>query len=62
MIKAAKVLIDGKKEPSIIISSSSEARSSGFPQMTKSGDRIIFAWTDHKEKSIKIASLSMKVL
>lgn len=58
-IKAAKVYIDGKKEPSIIISTSSESRSSGFPQMTKSGDNLIFAWTDEKEKTIKMARLPL---
>lgn len=58
MIKAAKVYNDGKKEPSMIIASSSESRSSGFPQITKSGNNLIFAWTDDKEKTIKVASLS----
>lgn len=60
VIKAAKVHSDGEKESSIIISSSSEARSSGFPQMTRSGDQVIFAWTDDKEKTIKVASLVVK--
>lgn len=59
VIKAAKVYKDGKKEPSIIIASSSESRSSGFPQMTKSGTGLIFAWTDDKVKSIKVATLSL---
>lgn len=57
MIKAAKVYSDGRLEPSVIIASSSESRSSGFPQMTKSGNRLIFAWTDDKEKNIKVASV-----
>ena len=59
MIKAAKVNVDGTKEPSMIIASSSESRSSGFPQMTKSGNQLIFAWTDDKEKNIKVASISL---
>ena len=59
-IKAAKVSNTGKKEPSILIGSSSESRSSGFPQMTRTGDQIIFAWTDDKEKRVKVASLSIK--
>ncbi|MBN8651511.1 MAG: exo-alpha-sialidase [Cytophagales bacterium] len=58
-IKAVKVRSDGTKEQSVTIAASSESRSSGFPQMTKSGDKLIFAWTDSKEKSIKLASLSM---
>ena len=59
VIKAARVYQDGKKEPSIIIASSSESRSSGFPQMTKSGSNLFFAWTDDKEKTVKIATLAL---
>ena len=58
-IKAVKVHADGKKESSIMIASSSEARSSGFPQMTRSGNKIFFAWTDDKAKAIKTASISL---
>lgn len=58
-IKIAKVNMDGTKEPSKTIGSSSESRSSGFPQMTKSGNQLIFAWTDDKEKNIKVARLSL---
>lgn len=59
VIKAARVYKDGKKDPSIIISSSSGSRSSGFPQMTKSGNKIVFAWTDDKIKTIKVAKLTL---
>lgn len=58
-IKVAKVRSDGTKESSITVATSSESRSSGFPQMTKSGDKLIFAWTDSKEKTIKLASLNL---
>lgn len=56
-IKAAKVYANGTKDSSIIIASSSESRSSGFPQMTKSGNELIFAWTDDRDKVVKVASL-----
>ncbi len=59
VIKATKVYRDGKKESSMVIASSAESRSSGFPQMTKSGNNLIFAWTDEKEKTIKVASLPL---
>lgn len=58
-IKAVKVNRDGTKESSMRIASTSDARSSGFPQMTKSGNKLIFAWTDDKDKNIKTASLSL---
>jgi hypothetical protein len=56
-IKAVKVNRDGSKETSITVASTSDSRSSGFPQMTKSGNKLIFAWTDDKEKNIKTASI-----
>lgn len=59
-IRAVKVNDDGSKDPAVTIASSSEARSSGFPQMTKGGNELIFAWTDDKEKIIKAASLSLQ--
>jgi hypothetical protein len=58
-IKAVKVNRDGTKGSSMSIASTSDARSSGFPQMTKSGNKLIFAWTDDKDKNIKTASLSL---
>lgn len=59
VIKAARVYKDGTKETSIIIASSSESRSSGFPQMTRSGSNLLFAWTDDKIKTIKVAMLAL---
>ena len=59
VIKAVKVYKDGKKEASITIASSAESRSSGFPQMTKSGDNLVFAWTDEKDKKIITASMPL---
>lgn len=58
-IKAVKVNSDGTKGSSIMIASSSESRSSGFPQMTKSGNTLYFAWTDDKARTVKVASLSL---
>lgn len=58
-IKVVEVKSSGEKEVSLTIASSSDSRSSGFPQMTKSKDRLLFAWTDDKEKIIKTASLPL---
>ena len=43
-IKVRRVNADGNKELPITIASSSETRSSGFPQMTKAGNKLYFAW------------------
>jgi hypothetical protein len=59
VIKAVRVYKDGKKEKPVIVASSSESRSSGFPQMTKSGNSLIFAWTDDKDKNIKVARFAL---
>lgn len=59
-IRAVKVHADGTKENSIMIAPSSDKRSSGFPQMTKSGNRLIFAWTDDKTKAIRLAQFSVQ--
>ena len=58
-IKAVKVHTNGEKENSFLIASSSDKRSSGFPQMTRSGNRIVFAWTDDKEKTIKVGMITL---
>ncbi|MEZ4973883.1 MAG: exo-alpha-sialidase [Cyclobacteriaceae bacterium] len=58
-IKVVRVSEDGTKGESIEVGSSSEARSSGFPQMTKNGNDLIFAWTDDDEKRVKTASVKL---
>jgi hypothetical protein len=59
-IRVTKVSSNGDIEPSVTIATSSQSRSSGFPQMTKSGQKLIFAWTDDKEKTIKLAQLTIE--
>lgn len=58
-IKAVKVQDNGTKGSSMMIGSSSDKRSSGFPQMTKSGNKLFFAWTDDKAKTIRIAKADL---
>jgi hypothetical protein len=57
-IKAAVVHVDGSRESPITIATSSEARSSGFPQMTRTGNRLIFAWTDDAQKQVRTTSVT----
>jgi hypothetical protein len=56
-LKVNKVKTNGAKDKAVLISTSSEERSSGFPQMSRAGDSVIFAWTDSKAKKIRVASL-----
>ncbi|NOT73467.1 MAG: exo-alpha-sialidase [Cyclobacteriaceae bacterium] len=56
-IKVARVYFDGRKEKPLIVATSSSTRSSGFPQMTRRGDQLIFAWTDDDVKTVRLATL-----
>lgn len=58
-IKIAKVFSTGKKGKIQHVAQSSTARSSGFPQMTKSSNTIMLAWTDDAAKTIKTAKLDL---
>ncbi|WP_350340094.1 hypothetical protein [Paraflavitalea speifideaquila] len=49
-IKAVKVYANGTKDTSVIIASSSESRSGGFPQMTRSGNNILLPGPITKKK------------
>lgn len=59
LIKVAVVHRTGKKESGMTLAESSESRSSGFPQMTRSGNRLVFAWTDEKAKRIRTAQIRL---
>jgi hypothetical protein len=48
-IKIIRVTENGKAGKPITISGVSQKRTSGFPQMTKDGNALIFAWTDDKD-------------
>lgn len=45
-VKVRLVKPDGSRGQAITVAESSVARVSGFPQMARSGDEIVFAWTD----------------
>ncbi len=59
MIKAMRINNDGSLGDPIQVAAASEARSSGFPQMTRSANNLIFAWTDVEAKTIGTAQLSL---
>lgn len=58
-LKLAKVGKDGSKSSSITLATSSDARSSGFPQLAVSGNTAVFAWTDDSERIVKTASVKL---
>ena len=58
-IKAVKVNAGGKRGKSVVVAASSESRSSGFPQMTIAGNKIIFAWTDDKLKKVRVSEIEL---
>jgi len=44
-LRVRRVRPDGKFDQSVTIAPSGTARSSGFPQMVRVGDKMVFAWT-----------------
>ncbi|MBL8208170.1 MAG: exo-alpha-sialidase [Blastocatellia bacterium] len=56
-VRIRKVKADGTRAASITIATSGTARSSGFPQMVRSGDSLIFAWMSNR---VLTAELSLK--
>ena len=64
VIRVMKVNSEGKKGQLITVSRTSPERASGFPQMEKLGEKLMFAWTDVSgdTSSIKTAVLSLDKL
>ena len=50
---------EGNKDPINIMTSSFKVRLTGFSQMTKSRNNMVFTWTDEREKRIKVARLAL---
>jgi hypothetical protein len=59
-VRLRRINPDGNRQPSIIVSDTSTARSSGFPQMAISGNRVVVAWTDTANGGkVKTAMMTM---
>ena len=56
-IKAAVVRRSGDVEVPLTLAESTEARSSGFPQLTRVKDGFVVAWTDDQSKRVKTGLL-----
>jgi len=59
-IKLVAVDINGNKSTSKTISKTSDSRKSGFPQIEKTKDKVIFAWTEADEKNSTIKTAFWK--
>ncbi|MCZ6856954.1 MAG: sialidase family protein, partial [Gemmatimonadetes bacterium] len=53
-VRARRVEPSGVTGPSWIVTQTSQARRSGFPHMARSGDDLVFAWTDGE--GVRVAS------
>jgi hypothetical protein len=45
-VRVRRIRPDGSRDEAITVAVSSAARASGFPQMARAGNEIVFAWTD----------------
>jgi hypothetical protein len=44
-VRVRAITTDGTRSPAMVVANSAAARSSGFPRMVRSGNEIVFAWT-----------------
>jgi hypothetical protein len=58
-IRARYVKADGTRSPSIVVAPISGGLSSGFPRMEKTGDEIVFAWTNVDTSTVQTAVLKL---
>jgi hypothetical protein len=56
-VRARRVAPDGKLGDAVTVAPSGTARSSGFPQMVQSGNRLIFAWTGKRVLTAEMPAL-----
>lgn len=61
-IKLMRIDKDGIQSNIKTVTTTSESRSSGFPQMTFINDQVIFAWTDDVTKVVKSAVVNVSAL
>ena len=61
-IKLAQVFPNKKRSKTITLSKSSTSRRSGFPQIEKTEDKLIFAWTvsDGRKSTVQTAFWKFK--
>ena len=52
--------LNGIKSQPKVIAESSDSRSSGFPQMTSTGNLILFAWTDNSAGQVKTSAWNIR--
>jgi hypothetical protein len=59
-VRARRVYADGRRGQAVTIAKTSVERASGFPHLVRSGDRIVFAWTEaSKPSAVRTATLTV---
>lgn len=61
-IQVTKVSFDGAVTSPIAIAETTNERASGFPQLVRLSDRLLFAWTDATEQVVKTALVRIDAL
>jgi hypothetical protein len=60
-VQVRRVAADGTAGPTQTVAESTGARSSGFPRMVRSGDRVVFAWTAAGDPSrVRVATAALE--
>ena len=59
-VRLKRIAPAGAASPAIVVASSAAARTSGFPRMVRTGDEVIFAWTQPGDSArIRMASMRL---
>lgn len=59
-IKIAFVYVSGERGKSLLVARSSEKRASGFPQLTRTTEGAVIAWTSPADSTVKTAYIRWK--
>jgi hypothetical protein len=59
-LRASRVEANGTRHGSMVIGTTGSGTSGGFPRVARSGDAVVFAWTDTKTNRVRVSILENK--
>jgi hypothetical protein len=59
-LRARRMEEDGPRQPSLVVGTTDSGESAGFPRTVRSGNNVLFAWTDAKASRVRVAVLNPK--
>lgn len=59
-LRARRMEENGPRQPSLVVGTTDSGESAGFPRTVRSGNNVLFAWTDAKASRVRVAVLYPK--